>query len=388
MKNDRLFLLILFLLVVSCAKEKPFPLTSQEGSQVFETTIYQAKGADFTYYDPINLGAAPHLMLGTLQNQYDARILLKFDDLPDSVEFTDAKIVLKKQAILGDSAAAFTANLYALTGGDWDSDFEYNVKSWHEVSADSTTLLSSADVTALLDDSLVFNIAPSLVQQWVDTTDGVENYGVWIKSESATFIADFYSKLYASSGIGPEIHLSHVEDGQTVTESFSATVDVYLITTNFGDLDMDQLFVGKGIPFKSYLKFDLSAIPDSNATINKAYLRIVINNDVTILSSASVGDLKAQIVSSESPAPHAVDVDSLLSSFYPTSIISDTILFDIRTYVQNWLSQPSVLPNRGLLLDLSNPEQSISRIGFFSSLADSNVAPQIELVYSLPPAAE
>ncbi|MBN2010663.1 hypothetical protein JW960_15055 [candidate division KSB1 bacterium] len=385
MKQIWFIFLLAAIFIGGCSKDKPFPLDPNTGTHPVEISILQPANVDFTFSNRLNLGSAQHLYLGTFRGgEYKSRILLEFVGLPDTVEYQSAQIILYKQAVLEDTVGSFTAQLFQLTS-DWD---EYEAKQWSEIGADSSTMLAESEINVAVDDSILFNINPGLVAQWADTNDATENNGIWIQPVNAELMVDFYTKIYTASGLAPILHVEYLNDGELESQDIFASKDLSIVTTDFTDLNQDRLQVGKGIAFESYIKFNLDQVPDTNATISKAELRLVVDRSASLLEGYGISSLIAEIVGNDNPSPGNVEIDSLYASYSYSSTVDDTVYFQLRPIFQTWLSFPDEIKNRGLLLGLSNPNESLARISFYSSKADTALAPRVKLVYSLPPNAQ
>ena len=373
----------IMLIIFNCSKEKYLPLDPEKGNRIEETVVLQSTGKDFYYSLKTSTGSSTHLLLGQYNEEYTSRILLQFGDFPDSVIVESAQIILYAQDLLGDSSSiSFDAKMYKFDSS-WD---ESDTINWANINPDLSNELSSTNINSI-SDSVVFNLDPYIVNQWSDPTLAEGNYGVWIDCNGALFIKDFYSRGTSNASQRPSLRMIYTKEGQRDTTILLATKDAFVLEDfTESKLDTNLLYIGKGIAFHSYLKFDvIDSISDSTATINKAELQLIINRENSFNDAQSVvRDLLVKRVTSEPLHSEQIIIDSNSSGYTGTDLV-DTMLVDITSLVQVWTSLNSLYPNYGILLQSFYEEESLARIAFYSSRTDSIYAPKLIIKYTLPP---
>jgi len=381
---------LILLIVFNCVTDQNPPLDPKNGNQIKEIVVLQPGGTDFFYQvDQTNTGSSSHLLLGKCKDEYSARILLQFNAFTDSAIVDSAKIVLYTQALLGDSSSSFDVSMYKIES-PWD---EKEVTYWTdpELSFDSSIVLSSANITSISSDSdsVAFILTPELVSNWMDSTSADTN-GVWIKCDGATFIKDFYSGESSSSSKRPKLKIKYRKIGQedTTRSTYSYPAnDAFILLSNL-NLDENFLYIGKGVPFRSYLKFDVESIIDSTATISRADLQLIVNQENSIFDASEANNLQLSRLTSESIEPETMTIDSALLYYYTPSVCKDTVTVNMRGLVQEWSSKNPDYTNYGLLLQSYSENLTLARSAFYSSIADSVYAPKLIITYTLPPDRE
>ena len=375
----RKLIVVLFIFILGCSGEKKLPLASNDGPQLYEKTLY-AEPSDHAFYTTkFNTGSSPELLLGAVSDEYKTRILLLFTSLPDSVDRVEsAKITLYSWNVLGDTLSApFQANMYKLTSA-WT---ETAILDWNEVTGDNV-LLGSAEIFPEVSDSFEFTLPAGLVESWIDTTRGEDNYGVYIEPVNATFIIDFYSRetLITQS---PFLEIIYELDGELDTINVLCNRDVFIIEENLS-LDDDHLYIGKGVAARSLLRFDVLSQIDSTATINRAELILKINRERSLFNARGVEDLVAMRAANEADDIQDVIIDSTLSG-YTGSVLKDTVTVDITGLCQQWSVNNKLYENYGLILKSEGESVTLSRTAFYGSGADSSLIPSLLVRYTLPP---
>ncbi len=381
----KIILSVLWIIVgLNCAKDRNFPL-EQGGNEVRQTVITQTQNDDFYYMEKKNTGSSLNLLLGKASDEYSARILMHFQTFPDSSVIDSAKIILYTISILGDSSSSFNAKMFQIKS-EWE---ETGVLDWTDpnLQFDSLTVLSEAEITPESSDSVIFRLDANLVQGWMDTTDANDNYGVWIDSDDATFIKDFYSRSSSNLTLLPKLRMRYHTTNQPDTMLSYTSVpdkDVFILIPNL-KLDENLLYIGESVVFRSYLTFDVASQIDSNATINRAELNLVINQDYSLFDAAGATNLQLMRLTEALVEPESIVIDSTSLGYFG-SVLEDTVTVNLTALVQLWTSRNSSYPNYGLLMQSISEASTLSRIAFHASSADSINAPKLIITYTLPPA--
>ena len=385
-------ILVVFLFFFNCGKDKPLPtgysdIFGDREGQVADTLIVQEPGTEAYYSRLINTGAGDNLLIGNYQN-YASAIYMKFGNLPDSAEVHSAKLYLIKSpndSIILASNQTFTLNLYH-AGFEWENDQD------PEQYLDQLPFMSGSfqNVTVTIDtsDTIAIDLDTLVVSDWADTTSGLTNNGFWMVSEDLQGILGCYSTENAENSLKPTIKLIYSFTDSTGkvrdTTTVYATNDAFLIpdtTSVLNSLDPDNFYIGKGLVFRSFLKFDLSNF-DTTIHLNRALMEIVINQENSIGNILNAGDIIIFRKEEESRAKS--DVNELpATASYGGTLVADTLIVDVTQTIQGWIGNN--YPNYGFLVRSVNEERTLSRTAFYSSKSSDALQPRLYLYYTSPP---
>ncbi len=385
-------ILVVFLFFFNCGKDKPLPtgysdIFGDREGQVADTLIVQEPGTEAYYSRLINTGAGDNLLIGNYQN-YASAIYMKFGNLPDSAEIHSAKLYLKKSpidSIILASNQTFTLNLYH-AGFEWENDQD------PEQYLDQLPFMSGSfqNVTVTIDtsDTIAIDLDTLVVSDWADTISGLTNNGFWMVSEDLQGILGCYSTENAETSLKPAIKLiySFIDSTGKVrdTTTVYATNDAFLIpdtTSVLNSLDPDNFYIGKGLVFRSFLKFDLSNF-DTTIHLNRALMKIVINKDNSIGNILNASDII--IFRKEEESRSKSDVNELpATASYGGTLVADTLIVDVTQTIQGWIGNN--YPNYGFLVRSVNEERTLSRTAFYSSKSSDALQPRLYLYYTSPP---
>lgn len=383
------FVLILF--IFNCAKDRPLPtgysdIVGNKEGRVADTLIVKQKDQETYYSRLINTGSSANLLLGNYQN-YQSAIYLKFSSLPNRIEVHSAKLYLVKSAIdsaLLSSSPVFTAEIYHAKY-EWAND--QDPEQYLDRLPFNDAPFQTAIVTNDTSEKIEIELDISVVTDWADTSSGLANYGFWITSPDLVGFISFYSTDNAETALKPQLNLSYtfidstskIPDTTTVYANNDAflTPDTAAILTS---LDPDYFYIGKGFAFRSFLKFDLSNL-DSTIYINRALMEIVMNKANSTQNISNVGDIIIFRQAEESREKNVVNENPATTSYVAT-VTDSTLTFDVTRTIQDWIGND--YPNYGFLIRSLNEQQTLSRVSFYSSKANSELRPKLFLYYTLP----
>ena len=386
--------IMLMIFLFSCGKEKPLPtaysdLFGDKEGEINDTLIVQQPGTETFFSRLINTGAGFSLLIGHFQN-YHSVIYLKFDNLPDSVQVHSAKISLISNpgdSTLLASSQPFTANIF-LADFEWENDLD------PEQFIDQLPLMGqpyqTVTITPDTSNKFEFELDTLLVAQWADSTSGVTNYGIWLDSPDLDSMNSFYSAEMADASLVPRLELIYTDTDSTGTFLDSSTVysskDAFLLVNKEDDLNIDKnyFYAGKGLAFRSFVKFDLAGL-DSTIHLNRATMEFVVNKENSIRNAAGTGDIIVLRLAGESWQKNDVD-ESPETSSYAGTLADSTLIFDVTPTIQGWIGNN--YPNYGFLVRSVSENQSLARIAFYSSKSDPDLQPRLHLYYTLPPKQE
>ncbi|MBD3287254.1 DNRLRE domain-containing protein [candidate division KSB1 bacterium] len=368
-----LVVLFSFLILIDCAEEKYHPLDASQGNNVKEISIHQQPGVDSYEKITMNTGFSPRLLLGKYENQYTARILLKFTSLPTNVgEIKTAQLYLTGQRVVGDTLAPpFEARIYEYTRF-WE---EEDTLTWDQGKVDPGVLLASAMINPEVSDTTVFDFDTQIIDKWIDTTTADENNGVWIDIENAEFIKDFHSNESSSSGNAPRLQIEYSPDSDPDTlliyNAFPG--DDMFIIEDFTDsvLDTSLLYVGAGIGFHSRLYFNIDSLIEKNVSINKADLYLIANPELSMSDASGLVSLQVS--------------DSAETFSAGATVSADTARFNVTEIVRWWTFKNDSFPNYSILVKSVIEKSNLDRVAIYPSTADSIRTPRMKIVYSTPP---
>ena len=384
--------LVLILFFFNCAKDRPLPtgysdIVGNNEGQIADTVIYKQNGSDTYYSRLINTGAGANLLLGNYQN-YHSSIYLEFSSLPNRIEAHSAKLYLTKStadsALLGQSQT-FTADIYHAKynwASDQDPEQYLDQLPFNEAPFQTATIMPDTSTR------IEIELDTTVVSEWSDSTSGLPNYGIWIKSTDLEGIDTYYSTENSDLTLTPQLELIY-----TFVDSTGKIPDTTIVYANqdafltpdtvavLSALDPNYFYIGKEFAFRSFLEFDLSSI-DSTTYINRALMEIVMNRANSTPNISNVGDIIIFRKEEESREKSVVNENPATSSYVAT-VTDSTVTFDVTRTIQDWISNN--YPNYGFLIRSLNEQQTLSRTAFYSSKASrSDLRPKLLLYYTLP----
>jgi len=385
--------LVLILIFFNCGKDKPLPtgysdIFGDKEGQVLDTLIVKQDGRETYYSRLINTGAGTNLLLGNYQG-YHSAIYMKFGNLPDSAVVHSAKLYLIKSSIdsiLLASNQDFTLDQYhAEFEWDNDEDPEQYLGNLPFNGIPFKTVIAKIDTS----DKIEIELDTLVVSDWSDTTSGIMNNGFWMYSEDLQNIFSCYSTENTDNALRPQLELIYTFTDTTGkirdTTTVYATNDAFLIPDTGAvtqNLVPGHFYTGKGLAFRSFVKFDLSGY-DTTIHVNRALMEIVIDKDQSIGSISQAIDIVIFRKAEESRAKHDVE-EAPETSYYLGTLNADTLIFDVTQTVQYWIGNK--FPNYGFLARSLEEDETLSRIAFYSS--ESGIIeqqPRLFLYYTIPP---
>jgi len=334
----------------------------------------------------VSTGASPFLGLGSFSN-IESRILLRFSDIPDTVDITKAVLVMDTNTLFSDgrSKSEFKAVVRKINE-PWDEgtvndvNFNYDTTSFISQAIVKSRIadFSSADSSGIESIRFEFDAAGvALVQSWVSPTAS-DTHGVLIDYEDGGFIKEFFSRNGTITITRPRIELQVSKNGVIVDTLVSLpTSDAFLVRKlaepDEGPLYMDNLF-----SHQSFIKFALDSIPQFS-TINRAELVLNLDKASSRLKDTSFSFLVASL--SEFSSPNSAEIDSLVpfisSNLYPSTT---ELRINLRGMLQLLTSQGR--KSDGFLLRATSQGRDVSRAAFYSRATDKLLAPKIEVEYT------
>ncbi len=385
--------LIVLLLFVNCQKDRPLPtgyetLFGDREGQIAHAVITTSSGSESGFSRLINTGSGYNLLLGNYQD-YRLAVYLKFTNLPDSAQVREAKLYLRSNTIDSTLLSANTSFDIAVyrASTDWSNDQDPEL--YLDQLPFQQPYLSIATVTPDSLGKIALNLDSELVTDWADTITGMTNNGIWLMAPDLQGLRSFYSAENADATVKPQLSLIYTPKDSAAsvldTTSVTAATDAFLVINPdqvLSGLPPELFYVGKGLAFRSIIRFDFSRL-DSTTQINRALLKLVVNRGHSFpgISAASETYVLRKIEASTTKG----EVDENPSATAFTGTLSDsTLTFDVTSVVQGWLNNN--FPNYGFLVRSLNETQSLARVAFYSSKSGAiDVQPRLELYFTTPP---
>lgn len=387
---------ISILILMSCGKDRSLPtgyseIFGDKEGRIADSVIVQQPGTEKFFSRLINTGTSSTLLLGNYQ-QYRSVIYLKFGNLPDSSQIHSAVLFLT--TTLFDSTVQSlpqTMNLDIYQSEyEWENDkdpetFEDPLTKWHQ------TVSVAADTS----DIIAIELDTMLVTDWTDTTSAQKNYGIWIDAPNMTGMNSYYSSENTDATIRPRLQLIYTftdSTGQVLdTTTVYASKDAFLlknIDVVVSELDTNYFYIGRGLAFRSFIKFDLSDF-DTTIHINRAEMKIFVNKTHSIRNATGASSILIYRVAEDEKWLKGEVTENPATISYSGSLSDSTITFDVTPSIQSWIS--NINPNNGFLVRSIGEEQTLSRVAFYSSKSGAefyDFQPKLYLYYTTPPKQE
>ncbi|MBN1348608.1 DNRLRE domain-containing protein [candidate division KSB1 bacterium] len=410
MKNNALFYFIIVILMVifiaGCEHSKQMPnayeLVENEKhlagtfNSVIKLPIQQ------TYYaDEIATGYASYLFLGNSQ-AFQSYILLRFDfaEVPDSSVVRSARLILSATDILGTTGNDFPATMYNVSSAlaDWAegtivwSEFNDQIDSplMNEPIQISSALDSnyavSSDTLKLRKDIFKVNVG-SIINADSSVDSNLSRTGFCIRADDlnpGNFLVQYHSSESAYTDLVPVLELITVKASSADTTLLTPSHDTFVVQSKPVD-GTECLYTGQGSPYRSLLKFDLSDL-ENNVTINRAYLKMVLNENKSQFTNSALPGIKLFPLVSWPDSPESAEVDSSSSAGTIGTTNGDTMTVEINQLVQDWVAE--VEPNYGILVRALDEGYGLYRAAFYGDMIDTTFAPQLVIKYSKPSQAQ
>jgi hypothetical protein len=387
---------------------------------IFANAITNSK----SFMDSVSTGNAQRLYLGqTGGNQF--RILFYFALPTDSVVVKEGVRFQMVSAGSYGGSGTFTASIHPVLKNWSEDDVRWNrfASGTDYGPAFAQFQVSSSDTQKSV---TTITIPRDTLQQWVwaRTDSSRKNYGIMIDFQSdAGFIYQYYgggvtvssSDITPNAAYAPKLFFNWqkrnpngvlIEDSTTIypvtlssgLSRFYGGRQGYLYKESSPQLS-NQLWVGTGIPYHSFLRFTTDSIP-KGSTISQAIMMMRVDTTGIGWVSGKTRKIQTVRVTTEPGAwnPGGIELnetDSYLVGFdatdqnrWLTSTLSgDTLKFTITEPFQSWVSYPS--SNKGLRIfhggELKGDFNDVYRLRIINDPADAERSPKIIIYYTIPP---
>lgn len=371
-----LIVLLVAVLAAACSEKAKNPvgfgLWNEEGHWQVEQLISQNVSADSSFHVTRGSGIGPYLPVGAWEGQ-EARSLLSFEEgLPDtlSMPLTGASLNLIAYSQVSDDSILISA--YPLETPWIDSTATWQTP-WTSPGGDHAAepiaegLFATADGVEFQLDLNEAGVA--LVQSWLN---GDPNLGIILKAEG---LEDDRMKYFYSEDTPyyPYLEMIFAAGDTADTVAVDSKKDTFIAQPV--SLPGDEfLLVSDGHVTRTWLRFDLSAVPESSF-INLALLSLTVSEFHDPLDNMS---LRAYPVSER----QTLEYDTAPSAGVNLFPGKDTAELDITEFVSDWITGRE---NLGILLKTYLEYSSPSRALFYSPRADSAWRPSLKIVYTIRP---
>jgi hypothetical protein len=327
------------------------------------------------------LGLASRILIGKYQD-IDASTLLKFvfglpdsveeDILADSINVTEAKIVLTRNYVLGDTSGTISFTTHKVNS-EWSPTLFtiYNLPSLDYEGADvgSNYELTDTTYTFNLSNELVF----SWMQNYADPTLG-SNEGIYLIPTSAAGTVLGFEAFTALSSNAAKLNIVINKPG-VYTDTISGFIyaDVSLVEGNIPVLPADNFAVQSSFALNAQLYFDLSSLP-KGAVINSAEL-ILTPDTLTTITGSSYNNTLRTLYISDSVNTKVTDGSDLLLNY-----VNDKYTGNVTSYVRKWVDEKV---NYGMLIRPGSQVEGLELFGLKNGLAEYSLRPRLKVVYSI-----
>jgi len=398
--NFFLPIVVLYLIcLTSCGSDKSIQGFSKDDGfdpndrGVVGHTLITTLEIEETFSDTlVATGNAPLLLLGAFKN-IETNILLKFENIPDTVTITNATISIRTRELLGDNRnkSSFMASIHAVRE-DWE---EGKVTEDNFANSFDANAIASAEILSVAGTALDSNLTRvetvrfslnsegvDLVKSWADTTS--ENFGFLVNFDldQSLFIKEFYSKDALTQPL-PTLDLEILDGTEKDTLFIPVTADAYLFSSLI-EPPAGRLYVDNVFSRQTVVKFDLSGI-DSLATINRADLILTLDRDNSIIG---VDPFILQMISLDTPfeSPESVELGTISVDPLVIPLITrdmTTVTIPIRSLIQLWVNNR--IDNNGFLIRSATPGLDVARVAFRSTTMDSAASTRLEIDFTTSP---
>jgi hypothetical protein len=298
------------------------------------------------------------------------------------------QVKMKPVYMQGDSTASFRFTARQIRS-DWGLvSFDRDSLSTIKNTADSRNVITSFSTTETptLKDSIIFNIDPSVVKEWVtyDSTDSSlpKNYGLLFTPENTNKVLGFNASTLTDTTKMVYMYITVHKDSWGDYEEL-VTVSPFMdthMTERIGSLPTseDKIYLEGSYGVSGFLHFDLSKIP-SNIILNKVVLTMEMDPSLSYQGSPTSDSLGLTVFADSTTRKYTSD------STTTTLLIRNGNIFsgDITWMVQDWLLSNGSYPNEGVELYILEDSGCSSRIVLYGSkYADKSKRPKLDIYYT------
>lgn len=360
-----------------------FEFSGRDPSLISADTL-SASGSDTTWTVDLTLDFSDRLFIGEHEG-YESVALIGFSltDLPTDAVIEEATLTLRGRSdSIGDSADVITLRINPVST-DWDS-------TWTGLDRPGLVLDAPvAENSALfytITEEIAFTLPPSLIQGWLaDPASASRGIAVTYLSP-APFLLYVTSRDVSGSMVArqPRLEIKYVPSGggSSRTINLRSADDTSLLTFS-GTPPGGELWVGRGVPFRTLITFDVSHITGRSATINRAVLKLHLNPGSTLAAPVTIAAaLPLYDDPWNAPLDEVVDEDTFgwaVAIDEPDSSVAMVVTSTVAAHML--LDEPQLK----MLVLASRENTGIGLVRVLDSSAAPEFRPSLEITYSLPP---
>ncbi|MCK4754697.1 MAG: hypothetical protein KAS58_05645 [Calditrichia bacterium] len=270
------------------------------------------------------------LLLGSYAD-FETRFLIRFTKIPaDSFKIDSLRLILSSLSNQGETLLPLTGSTYMVTE-DWEESVNENEDwDWQDKIDKSPETSANFELRDESGTTHVIELPPVLMNTWQDTTAGGNNFGLLVDFNNASYIKEFGSSNYSSSGLRPKLVAVYYDASldSTIHDTLFVDKDASLIDFT-GSFDPALIKIASGYSVKAFFKFDLNTIP-KNAAL--ATMRFILNRDVdnSVINSNISEKMYLRTATTDFNSLPFYEVDStfVLSFFHNVSLseLSENVL--------------------------------------------------------------
>jgi hypothetical protein len=375
-RNVFLPILLLTIALNGCSEKERNPvgfgLQDEEGYWQVDQLVTQNVLADSSFHVSRGTGIGPYLLVGSWEGQ-ETRSLISFQEgLPDTLDGTLSAVTMNLLAYSEVSEDSILISAYPIETPWSDSTATWEIP-WTTPGGDYGTE-PIAQGSFATGDGILFQLefdtaGVELVRGWLD---GNPNDGILLKADhhEGDHLKYFYSE---DTPYYPYLQMVFTIQDTSDTITVDSKEDTFIAqpVTLPGE---DLLLVSDGHVNRTWLQFDISAVPESSF-INLAMLSLSVSEFKDPLDNASVRTYPVT-------DPHTLSYDTntfATANLFPGKEVAE---FNITTIVQQWLNG---VDHHGLIIKPYLEHSSLSQVLFYSSAADSSHRPSLKIVYTVEP---
>ncbi len=370
--------LALCLLFMGCSEKAQNPvgfgLVQQDDHWQVGQAVIDRVLADSCITISTGAGEGFYLLVGSWEQQ-ESRIVLRFEDLPDSLStLLGTKLILTSRSEANEDSLKIS--VHALQS-PWQEATVSWENPWGQPGGDfQSQPIAEGSYAMIMGDRLEldFNEAGmELVRGWLQ---GQTNDGIILRAAdpSGNNVKSFYA---AETIYDPRLEFTFAgTDTADTTVRADSTYDAYIVQPDEFP-SQDFLCVSDGVVRRSWIHFDLTSVPQ-NVFINRATLALSLSDFESPLGDMSIATHLVTDLETLAYSTLAYSIDNLFEG-------KESLEIDITELVQEWIDGT---PNAGLVVKPLWEYSSLSRAVFYSSKADSLQRPILTIVYTFPPAGK
>ncbi len=380
-----------------------------------------------SFMDSVYTGNAQRLYLG--QTGGNAFRMIFYFSIGRSLDSVTVKQGVRFRLISAGSYGTgnVTATVHPVLR-DWtESDVRWNR---FEFGRDFGPSIAQFQVSSSDTQKSVINITlpRDTVQNWVWAVSDTNrtNFGILIDfQDGAPYTHQFYGGgvTVSSSDITPDASYApqlifHWQKFNTQGQLTQDSATIFPVTLSSGmnrfsggrqgilyretnPLPSDQLWIGSGIPYHSFIRFSTDSLPKAS-TISHALMILRIDTTAGDFNRSKTRTIQTVRVETDpaewAPGKIALDnIDSYLINFGASqnrwltcTTSGDTLKFNITEQAQSWVSKPA--SNKGLQIfngdELKGNFNDLYKLRIVNDPADAERSPKIVIYYTVPPESD